>query len=53
MLNQLEVFVKDYLQEYKDVEGALRLANRAGIIIFDTQVKDLLENSINAKERFK
>jgi len=41
------------MRDYKDVQGALRMANRTGIIINDTQVSRLMETSIRAKERFK
>ena len=53
MLNQLQQHVSDYIRDYRDLPGALRMATRTGIIIADIQLPRILELSIKAKERFK
>ena len=46
-------YIKEYLFDFKDLELAIIMANRTGMIINDIKISRMLESSIKAKERFK
>ena len=53
LTNQFQQYLKEYLTEHKDLDTALAMANRAGMLMNDIQIGKLLELSHRARERFK
>ena len=53
IVTQLTEHITEFMTEQKDVNTAISMANKTGVLINDVQLSKLLEFSIKAKERFK